>query len=1278
MEKQGAVICFQKYNFSELPSTKIPYGHICLGYFGRMDVCEVDNFKDYMRVASEHGAELQCSRKQILIYQLNQKYDRGILVRSNSGSDSGFVGVPFRPTSNSDTSDICSLCCCTVVNISNTFSGEFRKNYVSVVAEKLWEELELLGQKDSLHFAITGVLGTEDLCVILLSNKYESISSGISAIQKCKLDFDGKSIFAIDNTHSILTISEDGCSQIEWGVDTYAEIYFSLKTIGGIKYIQNTVVATLENSFPNARSSIELRSWLGEYDVVLRCPAYFLNTGLFYNDNGIGLISYDNEDYRKAVYQSETIIYPFGTIEHDEEMTGAESNTSNLYSGLFSFVQKAIKTIRKNILGAEEDPKRDLVYIESAIYRLLKDFHAINSYPYSTELCQDLGVQFKVAIGAICKASEAINNKKSFSDPAELMGEFIKSFDTIATTLSVAMQATGQFDRLSFDEQPSYLLNVGSYHKILQSYYGIIKKILKLLYSVDRDSNGKQNILVPILSFGQTPIIKSRSFSSVYNTDEKDYTAELICITLPYQALANPPKYLGILVHELFHYSAPPCRNQRNRLAYKCAFSLAICEFISLLATGIPEGRCEKGYALVFRYNFADLIEGISEALTADKFIDNPSLESSRTDELNRDILGQLTFSRNPTHDSYKFYLDCWAQIRKMLLNVNEDYDSIICYIFELDHPDIEGQVLNQIFQEKINTVISFNPLEHLLLSYTKAYVEVAPDISDLRIVLAGEPKWRWAEQYFWQITSIRGDLQFGINASPMQADDITTRIFVNNLDSNIIRIGIVLSYCLGAKGSVSQHIETLRNGLAQWCIGPDNFLPAQEQFRYDYQTYLEQFGEVISSVTQLCDLALSALEPLPYDSECAKIINVFSSFYKRYYSLLEARQKGTCDQQDFDRQQFALCIEMIECYQTQIPLEELCKQFITIKNATFLQSTQPPIHLLDNGPQVKYAVDHPADFARAIKTAYDSMLIGGKIPSLWYRGQRVISRPSYPNIMRKTYDDGNGFFNIIHEEIRLARSQILPFGQEFCQAEWLAFLQHNEFKTNILDFSEEFYPALYFAIERWIDNPQQQPKDNACIEVFNPLLFNLAMAALDARDGVNGDITTTVENLETYLKYGLLRDGRRMELPLFATQEDLQEYENYFNFNAYHNKNARRPCAALVPKNSERMKKQSGQFVFYDLHTKPQKVPQGGFTYQSYAIRELHEDYLDYARSQLFCNDQNDKVYIKPFLFQMEIKSFFHMEFINHIQAIGLCKHRVYPEYDKLAKDLISQLNLE
>ena len=731
----------------------------------------------------------------------------------------------------------------------------------------------------------------------------------------------------------------------------------------------------------------------------------------------------------------------------------------------------------------------------------------------------------------------------------------------------------------------------------------------------------------------------------------------------------------------MFHYSAPTSRSTRNRVAYECVLNLALCEFISRLATGIPAGRCENGYGVVFRHDFSIDIAELCISQAENDFQKKPALESMTSYEFHDAVYTKLHFLRDPQSRVYQFYFGCWKGIRNRMIHNSIDVDPVLRYVLALDVNIATDEEFEQAFSEKVKAVIDFHPLEHIVKTFLAAFIEVSPDIFDLGVVLNGEEKINWARQYFWQISSIRGDLQFGVASSSRQCDDVVAYISANGLDANAIRIGMILSYCLDDKGDIDERVCMLREHLNAWCKNEHkeaDFLSSQKQFCYDYQTYLEQFGNVANYAKQLSEQAAAALLLLQQDDSCVQIIKKLSAFYARYYAALDNRQRAI--DSDFDASHFSLCTEIIEYYQEQISIEDLCNQSLSTLAHFDNSKVKRNTHLEDAifGPPQHYFVDHPADLARAIKTAYDSMTINGKIPALWYRGERIYARPSIPNIMRMASDDGCGFINLFREEVRLARSQILPVGQEFSPAEWLAFLQHNGFKTTILDFSEELHPALYFAVEKWITG-KEPPRKNACIEIFNPLLFNLAMEAMDAAEGTDQrKKTKTIADIENYLKKGT-RCDRRMELPLFSSDEDNDEYETYFDYKSRNPspEKADRPRAALVPKNSERMKKQSGQFVFYDVYTKPRKDGTS-YTYDYWSIERLHTEYINFANKNLFRSQAQYKVYIKPFLFQMEISSTFHAEFVKYVKAIGLSKRRVYPEYDNLAKDLRLQLEMD
>ena len=71
MKHNGAVICFQKYTLNNISTEVWKSTPVCLGYFNRVDVKSVTNFRDYVKYASKHNADQACSRKQLLLRKLH-------------------------------------------------------------------------------------------------------------------------------------------------------------------------------------------------------------------------------------------------------------------------------------------------------------------------------------------------------------------------------------------------------------------------------------------------------------------------------------------------------------------------------------------------------------------------------------------------------------------------------------------------------------------------------------------------------------------------------------------------------------------------------------------------------------------------------------------------------------------------------------------------------------------------------------------------------------------------------------------------------------------------------------------------------------------------------------------------------------------------------------------------------------------------------------------------------------------------------------------------------
>lgn len=1256
MHSNGAVICFQKYTLGQETNRiegSVSDSPVCLGYFGRVDIKPVLDFKEYVRIASRHGADQACSRKQLLVHRIDDKFDADITIASDDYRKDG--GLPFCHSSGRKL----GICCCTVLNISADVlkKGDNLKS----VANMLFKEIKHIQSNEDFYFAITGLLGAEDLCVILLADRYDVISDVIGTIQK--LRDNESSGYIVDNSHSILMLDTSGLVPIDvqgWG-DAYAEIHFSLKSVAGINYLLHVKEEMAKHSTPRLTCPITLEGRTGEYDATIKCPAYFLGKELY---GPSGLISYSNPEYQAIAYQSETIVYPFGC--QGQIIQPVCSTVENLHEDkLFEKVTNAVKEIKQCILGSKDAIDNDFDYIELAIYRLLKDYRRIAAYPYSAELRDDFAEQFITAVNAIVVAAYKYKDPESNGS----VSAFNSTFDAIVNDLSESFQAASQFDRLNFDEQPSYLQNIGSYHKILRCYYGIIKDILKLLYSIERGESSKQSTLVPLLSFGLTPIIVSKKYDSKYDVDDGQNEACLISIKLPYQALANPPKYLGILVHELFHYASPSDRRKRNSIIVNTLTRVALIEFIRMLAVGQKLGKT-KHYGNDFYDSNREICNTVAENW-AEIILDSvPDIRTAQADELKSVFPYVLNFHKDSTDGTYSYYFAVWKNLRKQLLGNDEAYNDDERTIFALDLVDNgEERIVEEAFAHLANSITSVDlaRLPLVLSNCFRALGELPPDIFDVEFVLRGESSKRKLGQYLWQIHGTQRDYLAGAVGAETKPWE---RAAYLNITS--IRMGFFIDYYLNQNGLPCGD-GALYRCLEEWGASETKFAHIKSRFIHDYATYVDYSRSFAEPVMELCRIVLESIKELEKEPQCTKIMDKLTKYYKQYYELLDSLQQGEIEKEFFTKAMFNLCCDLIEAYQVQDGIGKICAQNLAVElngNIGVKNSITKPVR-----PLLKCNTtfaDDSASLSRAIYTAYKAMSPAGIMPVLWYRGQRLKHRESLPNIMRGALNDLKGanaershFLHLLQEELRWARANILPMGSEFTQADWLAFLQHNGFKTNVLDFSESLYPSLFFAVEKWADDSKKPPYEDAVVTMFNPVLFNLAMDALEQK--------RITERLTVYLKEGVQIKTAQVEPPLFATKEILDQYAHFFDWNTAINPKCetKNPRAVLIPKNCDRMKKQSGQFVFYDLHCARQKDSNGMYSYSAWSLESLHKKY-----EQLFDDEMKAKWYT-PFMFNIIINHHCYKDFNDYLQAIGLTKYQIYPELDKLAEDLNKQLRL-
>lgn len=1250
MDVKGAVICFQKYVLGrEGTSTYLtPGGPVCLGYMGRVDVQKVHKFKDFVVIASEHGAEYACTRKQLLVYQIDGKFDQSVDIVEFSSSCPNDGRIPF---CGGPDRQFFALGCCSVLNVSQRLQGRS----LHIVASWLNDGLETVRNRIresgmELEFAITGLLGSEDLCLLSLSNHFAAISEVLSEVQKMTYAEDAETVALVDNTHSMLMMDRAG-RVCDWG-NASAQIFFSTHSKDGISYL-TSVYHQLIDANPDSKDDISFEGCYGEYDAVIRCPARLLRTDFYCGENGA--LSYDNPAYQNAVYQSQTIVHPFGCgYLPDTGTAGRKALPPD--ATLDDAMERNMKEITWNILGMEEDKYQELTYIRLVLYRLLKDYRRMMADPFNVCLHSDLTLQFHTAINAVVRASRSHSGSRPIGAASMLKNVFNIQFDDIINALNSAMLTTGQVDRFYFNEQPSHLQNTGSYHKVLLAYYGFIKDVIRLLYSVAQDVSSRQPVMVPLLSFGLTPIVYSQSFPSYVRRDDgTEVPAKLLCIKLPYQALANPPKYLGILVHEIFHYLESPQVGLWNKLLVTCLVRISLCEFVGVLATGLSDAGKEKNYSSVFYHNYSTLVNAITQQITEDLFTLEEDLNNADPDHLRSMLFRSLSFQRSPKTNSYQFYHQIWINLRMQF--ASEDKDEVIKQLFALDKTD----KLDKEFADRVKAVTDFHPFRYLLSSCYNALTEVTADLFDVGTVLFGRTKEVWAKQFFWQIYSTRSDLLLGCGTANPSPDKAESGL----LPANEIRLGIFMDYCLGLTGSGLERADRFANVLKGWCADAkekDRFDKVQSTFRGDYKVYSAYDGLYTAHEQQFLDVVCAAMERLEYSEECTGIIKKASGFYWRYCEIRDSWRLGEGEDLRLDERGFDLCVEFIEAYQSQDSIQALTEFFPAVPSpAPRVRAVSPVLLSAPQDPPRGYA-EYPAELSWAVSSACREMSVGGKVPLLWYRGQRNKYGQTLPGALREGRQGADcSLLTRFRQELHLARTQILPKGSDFTKAEWLAYLQHNEFPTNILDFSESFYPALYFAIQRWIDNPEELPEYDSHITLLNPVLFNLAMCALDESEKGGAGDGSALDMLREYLNHGTVKGGIYLQLPLFSRDEEGNEriYQYYFSWNkaADSGDPPQRPRAALIPKNSERMRRQSGQFVFYDLRVRKAEDA------EKMSLEHLCEEYWKLVEAKGLPHI--------PFLFEINVNRFAHKPFTDYAKAIGLRKYHVYPELDKLAKDV-------
>lgn len=1402
----GAVICFQKFN-----KTQVPPSPACFGSFNRVNVKLIHSFQEYVEMTSRYEAELPCSRKQILLRRIEGMEDQEqvILVDSDNAEANG---LPFAGKDGGKN----TLGCFSVFNITElkddapgtkrTPVQNIREFYKSW-AKEIYETIE--AEKLDVQVAVFKILGAEDLCVIVLGNDCQKISATIEALQRvnvCGVNSENSPVkYCVDNVHSILMMDRNAdASKQDWA-GIRAEIYFSLQSGTGMDYLQRKYDA-LKLKY----SDIQLESCSGEYDAVLRGPGAMLPVvlglpDLVKTDPVKGCFHPNDIEYRQNVFQSDVVLHPFGLSNGANRSSdcGGNGEIPGDKEKIAAFVDKCLLDLEAALKRPGMEHK-DFTYLKLPIWRLEKEYWSFASFPIREDLRTDLEYQFKAALNAIVREAEQSDEHQK---------DFMEKYHQITDALESSMQAGSQQDRWYFGEQRSYVENVDSYYKILRCYYGMLKDMIRLIYAIPRKDTDSQPYLIPLLSFGVDPLIKSEKYDTYIDWEEDNSEsrkeaaeqekksikqkkmekkpANLVCIRLPYQALSNPLKYIGILAHEIFHYAKPANRANRNELMIKGLIRVAVSEFLNILA-GVADKYQNEEHSASFSRDagFSEIVNAVVEniygVIVYEHVVRKQNFYAISLVDIKRIVEeGSLHF----TTQAAGAYFRIWGSIRNYLwykLKVPADQQleairklpeirsenvELLEKMFALNEEPAASDAmrdkkayflaLNSLYREMIYEVEQgqIRSMHYLLNQTYKAMVECPSDIFDLETVMAGQKPEDKIRQFFWQQFAIKRDLMV-----PFNENEIIPVLLKNN-----IRIAMIINYYLRQRTAVSNSNadldspSELKKILESWSHDTyrQEVCDAKNALHTMYSQVYNRFYNLFSENNDICMRIVERIGMTAERPEMKKIIDKLSTYYQDYYARLDQCQADYMSvkkqtqkdalKKDREHRLFGQICSLIDDYQAQKAFD------ISGHTSNLLGAmTSDKEDEQQASNQYDFTCDEVAyncaDLGYCLSRVYDQMMIGKRMPQLWYRGQKQASWQTLPNVMRmemcKSETMNNeSFRDVLKSQVRFAKAHILPEGERLNKAEWLAFLQHYEFKTNALDFSESLTPALFFATEEWSEEAGKLPEDDAVVMVFNPVLFNLVMEALEAewkyeqqsnsRDeqalqvqwqtmkeaakdtGKSKDDLEDMADDYTRHYYALggipdaedkdrcqkAREKLRKYLitgidyehpPLFAgpgePEDDTYDYLYNLDKKMHDGKHDghKYPRAVLVPRHCDRMDKQSGEFVYFNLASKKgagieiekkegKEIRRVICDYSMWSLERLHKAYMRYFRDtwEPKWKEMGERVSFTPFMCRIEINKFRYRGFKRYVYAMGMHQYSVYPEFDKLAKDLQKDLDL-
>ena len=748
---------------------------------------------------------------------------------------------------------------------------------------------------------------------------------------------------------------------------------------------------------------------------------------------------------------------------------------------------------------------------------------------------------------------------------SELDSYFLDAHE-ILSVLRYNIHHMSDAGKLFFEEPSAHSESTGQYDLIIHTYYGIIKTVLTEVTKNSKYLNEKPTPLVPILRFFDSPIIKSKLYYGGF--DGTKLKKKIVDIRIPYDACGEVGLYSPLLIHEIYHYVPPVNRAVRNRTfavillseLFADRLQSILAEQKDILKVDIDTDTAVHDLCLKFRELFISAL-----VCSTDFLVDIQTYTSNNTwDTFSENLLFWIkNFNLDKTeNDNFSFvYFFCdiladvycglkkWCEedangeaMTDLVNRLSEVFASSKEYVLEL----FTTRYPTQEMQKAAGKCL----LYRVCLCDKGFYDNVAQELRELL------PD--FAMVHFSGITEL-SDYLLLIAVIVDKRYSKTTA--VHNQGFLFFRICFIADWLLHGSGTSAENLE-------------EKLDQCEESFCTKYSAY-RSLGLDLEIFDEGYTYEREASAWFDYFRSCLLNRNEIYDFYRPFLRQLAEEQFAPGMQEDQEtvwdtlktplaaltpdkRNLFQAELDLIRAFQPQRFLSEFEALYQEPK-PTGSEGPMPPVPQFIPYRYLEYRVENALETAFAIRSAtamlqeYHRRAFGEQSRAkLWFRGCKSSAYPILPSIMvhfldrDKSCPNGKNYIGTLVEyqrslleEFKYRADGASEFinASSYTTADYIALMQHYSQQTCYVDWSDDVYSSLYFALEDEIKesleviksqgkkasdasmNSETTKKDepDPVLYLFDPKLYNLARLRLlhKEKDKIK----------EAFLKRGVLRD---------------------------------------------------------------------------------------------------------------------------------------------------------